>query len=58
MQFIKSNDPETIEKLKECGFTLLSMEGNMATFANDAKPVFSEDDEEKPKMAYTNRINI
>ena len=54
-KFIRSTDPETIKKLKELNFQLVSEVNGVATFINDVtKPITFE----KKKMAYTNRLVV
>lgn len=52
-KFIRCTDPETIEKLKQMNFVLVSESNGIATFINDVtKPITFD----KKKMAYTNNV--
>ena len=53
MNFIKSSDKETIEELKNCGFTLLFEKNGFATFLNDSKLTFSS-----KKAVYSNKMEL
>lgn len=52
-KFICCTDKETIEKLKQANFQLVSEFNGIATFVNDVtKPVLFD----KKKVAYTNNV--
>lgn len=52
-KFIRCTDKETIEKLKQLNFQLVSEFNGIATFVNDVtKPVLFD----KKKVAYTNNV--
>ena len=54
--FIKTQDEETANKLKELGFNVISEGGGMWTFLNDAHIRFDKD--ELKKAVYSDRICI
>lgn len=54
VNFVKSDDEETIEKLKALGLTLLAYENGMATFLNDSKVNFDS----SMKVVYTNILTF
>lgn len=56
MNFIKTTDVETAEKLKTAGFTLVNKSGNCWTFMNDKNTQFSEN--EKKKIVYSNKLEM
>ena len=58
MNFIKTTDTETANKLISCGFQLLSHVGNVYTFLNQPSNNFNFEEVDKKKMAYTNTLNI
>ncbi len=52
-KFIRCTDKETIEKLKQLNFQVVSEFNGIATFVNDVtKPVLFD----KKKVAYTNNV--
>ena len=58
MNFIKTTDTETANKLISCGFQLISHVGNVYTFLNQPPNNLNFDEVDKKKMAYTNTLNV
>lgn len=56
MNFIKTTDKETADKLERLGFEKLAKEGDMYVFLNNSQAVFSKEDEKK--MSFTNILAI
>lgn len=57
MNFIKTKDIETKDKLIECGYVLLSEENGVYTFLNCLDmTTFSQEDESK--CVFTNMLNV
>ena len=56
MNFIKTQDLSTAERLRELGFVELSKEGKFFVFISDGREVFSA--EEKQNMVYTNKLSF
>lgn len=53
--YIKCSDPETIKKLKQLGFVLLSESNGVATFLNNPSVIKQFND---LKVAFTNLIDV
>lgn len=53
--FIKTSDQETQEKLIAEGFTLISQDGNVATFLNDCTLAFENTNN---KIQYSNMLTF
>lgn len=51
--FIKTSDKDTAIKLEKAGFTLLNKNGNVWTFINDGKALYSNE-----KIIFTNKIEL
>lgn len=56
-QFIKVQDKEIADKLLLAGFQLLSKDGNVYTFLNQANN-FNFNEVESKKIVYTDILNI
>lgn len=57
MNFIKTSDKDTAEKLKNLGFKMLSYDNGFYTFLNDMRKMTFEDID-KNKMIVTNSLFI
>ena len=55
--FIRTSDDETMKLLISQGFKLMSNDGNIATFINDASKM-NFDNIDKSKLQYTNMLCI
>lgn len=51
--FVKTSDVGTKDKLLAAGFTLVSQDGNVFTFLNDARMTF-----DNKTMQYSNMLSI
>ena len=58
MNFIKTTDTETANKLISCGFQLLSHVGNVYTFLNQPPKNFNFDNVDKKKVVYDNKLSL
>lgn len=52
MNFIRTSDEDTRDKLINLGFTFLQKDGKFFCFLNDGKQVFNED----KKIIYTDKV--
>lgn len=57
MNFIKTSDSETINKLQGLGFVLAAIDGDIYTFVNTPHINF-EKEIDKNKIVYSNNISI
>lgn len=57
-KFIKTADKETADKLRTCGFQLISQIGDMYTFLNNAPKHFNFDIIDKKKVIYDNMLSL
>lgn len=55
--FIKTTDPETRDKLLAAGFELISEDGKVCTFINNAHLTF-DDKKDNLKIAYSNMLTF
>ena len=58
MNFIKTTDTETANKLISCGFQLVSHIGNIYTFLNQPPKNFNFDNVDKKKVVYDNKLSL
>ena len=58
MNFIKTTDTETANKLISCGFQLVSHIGNVYTFLNQLPKNFNFDSVDKKKVVYDNKLSL
>jgi hypothetical protein len=54
--YIRSQHPETIKKLKQLGFVVLSEENGIVTFLNDPATIKRFSQEEGLVVTYTNKL--
>lgn len=58
LNFIKTTDKETADKLISEGFQLVSQSGNIYTFLNQLPNNFNFKEVDKTKMVYTNMLGL
>ena len=58
MNFIKTTDTDTANKLISCGFQLISHIGNVYTFLNQSPKNFNFDNVDKKKVVYDNKLSL
>jgi hypothetical protein len=58
MNFIKTTDKETADKLIAEGFKLISQSGSMYTFLNQPSKQFDFNKIDNKKVVYDNKLNL
>ena len=55
--YIRCQDPETIKKLRQLGFVVLSEENGIVTFLNDPKTIRQFAEKENLAITFTNKLD-
>jgi hypothetical protein len=56
--YIRSQDPETIKKLRQLGFVVLEEKNGIVTFMNDPATIRKFMEPENLAVTFTNKIEI